>query len=106
MSNARVVNGPMQVLPVSGVAMRTLSVGATGVAFLTTPLNNNTTHVYWTLESADTRLRLDSTMPTTSIGHIFKLGNSGIWSKSWAENAKVISVSGTAIFYITELNYL
>lgn len=106
MANSRVVNGPMQVLPVSGVAMRTLSVTGTSTNFLATALNANTTHVYWTLADADVRLRLDGTAPTASVGHLFNDGNSGIWSAAWAQNAKVIAVSGTAIFTITELNYL
>jgi len=96
----------MQVLPVSGTSMRTLSVGGTATNFIIAALNVNTSHVYWTLEGADVRLTIDGSTPTTSVGHIFKDGNSGIWSAGWAKNAKVIAVSGTGVFTISELNYI
>jgi hypothetical protein len=96
----------MQVLPVSGTSMRTLSVSSTATNFIVAALNANTSHVYWTLAGADIRLTIDGSTPTTSVGHIFKDGNSGIWSAGWAKNAKVISVSGTGVFTISELNYI
>ena len=96
----------MQVLPVSGTSMRTLSIGGTASNFIVAPLNPNTSHVYWTLEGADVRLTIDGSAPTVSAGHIFKDGNSGIWSAGWAKNAKVIAVSGTGVFTISELNYI
>jgi hypothetical protein len=96
----------MQVLPVSGTSMRTLSVGGTATNFIVANLNANTSHVYWTLAGADIRLTIDGSTPTTTIGHVFKDGNSGIWSAGWAKNAKVIAVSGTGIFTISELNYI
>jgi len=86
--------------------MRTLSVGATATNFIVAALNVNTSHVYWTLEGADVRLTIDGSTPTTSVGHIFKDGNSGIWSAGWAKNAKVIAVSGTGVCTISELNYI
>lgn len=96
----------MQVLPVSGTSMRTLSVGGTASNFIVAALNPNTSHVYWSLEGADIRLTIDGSTPTTTSGHIFKDGNSGIWSSGWAKNAKVIAVSGTGVFTISELNYI
>ena len=86
--------------------MRTLSVGGTATNFIVAALNVNTSHVYWTLEGADVRLTIDGSTPTTSVGHIFKDGNSGFWSAGWAKNAKVIAVSGTGVFTISELNYI
>ncbi len=86
--------------------MRTLSVGGTATNFVVAALNVNASHVYWTLEGADVRLTIDGSTPTTSVGHIFKDGNSGIWSAGWAKNAKVIAVSGTGVFTISELNYI
>jgi len=86
--------------------MRTLSVSGTATNFIVAALNANTSHVYWTLAGADIRLTIDGSTPTTSVGHIFKDGNSGIWSAGWAKNAKVISVSGTGVFTISELNYI
>jgi len=106
MSNSRIVNGPMQVLPVSGTSMRTLSVGATATNFIVAALGANTSHVYWTLDGADVRLTIDGSTPTVSVGHIFKDGNSGIWSAGWAKNTKVIAISGTGVFTISELNYI
>lgn len=96
----------MQVLPVSGTSMRTLSVSGTATDFIVAALGANTSHVYWTLDGADVRLTIDGSTPTVSVGHIFKDGNSGIWSAGWAKNAKVIAISGTGIFTISELNYI
>ena len=86
--------------------MRTLSVTGTATNFIVAALNANTSHVYWTLEGADIRLTIDGSTPTTTAGHIFKDGNSGIWSAGWAKNAKAIAVSGTGVFTISELNYI
>jgi hypothetical protein len=96
----------MQVLPVSGTSMRTLSVSGTATNFIVAALNPNTSHIYWTLDGADVRLTIDGSNPTASDGHVFKGGNSGIWSAGWAKNAKVIAVSGTGVFTISELNYI
>jgi hypothetical protein len=52
------------------------------------------------------RFTIDGTTPTASDGHIIKDGNSGIWSRTWAESTKVIAVSGSGVFTISELNYL
>ena len=72
----------MQVLPVSGTSMRTLSVSSTASNFIVAALNANTSHIYWTLEGADIRLTIDGSTPTTTAGHIFKDGNSGIFTIS------------------------
>lgn len=106
MSNARVVNGPMQVLPVSNVSARTVSVSGTAVSLIVAALNTNTNAIYFTLEGADVRLMIDGSNPTVSVGHLFTNGTTGIWSRRWAETVKVIAVSGTAVFTITELNHL
>jgi hypothetical protein len=50
-------------------------------------------------------MSIDGVAPTTSDGHIIKDGNSGIWSRSWALSAKVISISGSGKFTISELNH-
>lgn len=86
--------------------MRTLSVTGTATNFIVAPLNPNTSHIYWTLDGADIRLTIDGSTPTALAGHVFKDGNSGIWSAGWAKNAKVISTSGTGVFTISELNYI
>ena len=106
MSNAKVVNGPMQVIPVSNTTHRDLTVGSTAVNFIGAALNANTSHVYWTLDGADMRFSIDGTTPTITVGHIIKDGNSGIWSRTWAQSVKVIAVSGSGVFTISELNYL
>jgi len=106
MSNAKVVNGPMQVIPVSNTTHRNLTVSSTSTNFIATALNANTSHVYWTLAGADMRFTIDGTTPTVSDGHIIKDGNSGIWSRTWAESVKTIAVSGSGVFTISELNYL
>ena len=86
--------------------MRTLSVSGTATDFIVAALGANTSHVYWTLDGADVRLTIDGSTPTVSVGHIFKDGNSGIWSAGWAKNTKVIAISGTGVFTISELNYI
>jgi hypothetical protein len=105
MANSRIVNGPMQVLPTPGVGDRTLAVGATASSFIVAALNANSTHVYWSLDGCDMRVTIDGGTPTAGAGHIFKDGNSGIWSAAWANAAKVIAVSGSGTITISELNY-
>lgn len=105
MSNSRIVNGPMQVFPVSGVTYRTLAVGASASNFIVAALNSTTSHVYWSLDGCDMRVTIDGSTPTAGAGHIFKDGNSGIWSRSWAIAAKVIATSGSGTITISELNY-
>jgi hypothetical protein len=106
MSNAKVVNGPMQVIAQSGTTHRNLTVSSASTNFIVAALATNTSHVYWTLAGADMRFTIDGTTPTASDGHIIKDGNSGIWSRTWAESTKVIAVSGSGVFTISELNYL
>jgi len=105
MANSRIVNGPMQLFPASGVADRTLAVNGTAANFIVAALDADTSHVYWSLEGCDMRVTIDGGAPTASAGHIFKDGNSGIWSRAWATAAKVIAVSGSGTLTISELNY-
>lgn len=106
MANSRVVNGPMQVIAANGALHRNLTVNSTATNFIVAALTADTTHVYWSLEGCDTRMSIDGVAPTTLDGHIIKDGNSGIWSRSWAQAAKVISISGAGKFTISELNHL
>lgn len=105
MANSRIVNGPMQVLPAPGVGDRTLAVTGTASNFIVAALDADTSHVYWSLDGCDMRVTIDGGAPTAGAGHIFKDGNSGIWSRSWAIAAKVIAVSGSGTITISELNY-
>jgi len=95
----------MQVLPAPGVGDRTLAVTGTASDFIVAALDADTSHVYWTLDGCDMRVTIDGGAPTAGAGHIFKDGNSGIWSRSWAIAAKVIAVSGSGTITISELNY-
>ena len=95
----------MQVLPAPGVGDRTLAVTGTASNFIVAALDADTSHVYWSLEGCDMRVTIDGGAPTAGAGHIFKDGNSGIWSRSWAIAAKVIAVSGSGTITISELNY-
>ena len=95
----------MQVLPAPGVGDRTLAVTGTASDFIVAALNADTSHVYWSLDGCDMRVTIDGGAPTAGAGHIFKDGNSGIWSRSWAIAAKVIAVSGSGTITISELNY-
>ena len=95
----------MQVLPAPGVGDRTLAVTGTASDFIVAALDADTSHVYWSLEGCDMRVTIDGGAPTAGAGHIFKDGNSGIWSRSWAIAAKVIAVSGSGTLTISELNY-
>ncbi len=105
MANSRIVNGPMQVLPTPGVGDRTLAVTGTASDFIVAALDADTSHVYWSLDGCDMRVTIDGGAPTAGAGHIFKDGNSGIWSRSWSIAAKVIAVSGSGTITISELNY-
>jgi len=96
----------MQVIAQSGTTHRNLTVSSAAANFIGAALAANTSHVYWTLAGADMRFTIDGTTPTASDGHIIKDGNSGIWSRAWAESTKVIAVSGSGVFTISELNYL
>ena len=95
----------MQVLPAPSVGDRTLAVGASASDFIVAALDADTSHVYWSLDGCDMRVTIDGGAPTAGAGHIFKDGNSGIWSRSWAIAAKVIAVSGSGTITISELNY-
>jgi len=95
----------MQVLPAPGVGDRTLAVTGTASNFIVAALDADTSHVYWSLDGCDMRVTIDGGAPTAGAGHIFKDGNSGIWSRSWAIAAKVIAVSGSGTITISELNY-
>jgi len=95
----------MQVLPAPGVGDRTLAVTGTASNFIVAALDADTSHVYWSLDGCDMRVTIDGGTPTAGAGHIFKDGNSGIWSRSWAIAAKVIAVSGSGTITISELNY-
>ena len=95
----------MQVLPAPGVGDRTLAVTGTASDFIVAALDADTSHVYWSLDGCDMRVTIDGGAPTAGAGHIFKDGNSGIWSRSWAIAAKVIAVSGSGTLTISELNY-
>ncbi|NBW13284.1 MAG: hypothetical protein EBR82_35275 [Caulobacteraceae bacterium] len=95
----------MQVLPAPGVGDRTLAVTGTASDFIVAALDADTSHVYWSLDGCDMRVTIDGGTPTAGAGHIFKDGNSGIWSRSWAIAAKVIAVSGSGTITISELNY-
>lgn len=95
----------MQVLPAPGVGDRTLAVTGTASDFIVAALDADTSHVYWSLEGCDMRVTIDGGAPTAGAGHIFKDGNSGIWSRSWAIAAKVIATSGSGTITISELNY-
>jgi len=95
----------MQVLPAPGVGDRTLAVTGTASNFIVAALDADTSHVYWSLDGCDMRVTIAGGTPTAGAGHIFKDGNSGIWSRSWAIAAKVIAVSGSGTITISELNY-
>ena len=95
----------MQVLPAPGVGDRTLAVTGTASDFIVAALDADTSHVYWSLDGCDMRVTIDGGAPTAGAGHIFKDGNSGIWSRSWAIASKVIAVSGSGTITISELNY-
>lgn len=73
-------------------------------AMIATPLNDLTTHVYWTADGADARFTLDDSSATASNGHYVVDKDSGIWNRETAEAAKWISIDGTSInVHITEM---
>jgi hypothetical protein len=53
-------------------------------------LHADTTHVFWSNETAPCRVTFDGSGPTTTNGHLINIGDSGVWSKAMAAAAKFI----------------
>lgn len=108
--NARIVNGPMQVEPMGTSNDFRNTVSSTAKAFLNdgsaVTLDDNVTHVLWSLEDASVRFTIDGSDPTTSNGHVLNAGESGIWSRRFADSVKVIRNTSTdAVFHVSQLAY-
>lgn len=69
-------------------AMQSLDVGASAVGI--TELAADTNFVLWELQDNNVRVRFDGTDPTSTVGHLLEVGDSGIWSKALVEAASFI----------------
>jgi hypothetical protein len=98
--------------PSGTVADRAVTVdntaGGVRMVATTSALAATTTHVFWTLETADARFTIDGSAPTTTNGHLVDASTgvkSGIWNRSMAEAAKWIRTGATsAVLSISELS--
>ena len=107
MSNARIVNGPMQLMPNSTVAMRTVTISSTAANVIASALDGNTTHVWWTLTGGNLRVTTDGTNPTASVGHVIPTGSNGIWPYRFANAVKAIREGATdGVLTISQYNHL
>ena len=77
-------------------ADQALTVDATvgGVQFAA--FHADTTHVFWTCETAQCRVTFDGTAPTATNGHVIDPGDSGTWRKELAVAAKWIRTGATS----------
>lgn len=91
------VNGLAQSLAPNGIqADQALTVDATAGGVQFGALHADTTHVFWSCETAQCRVTFDASTPTTSNGHIIEPGDSGVWSKALAAAAKFIRTGATS----------
>ena len=87
---------PENLIPNGTQADEALTVDATvgGVQFAA--FHADTTHVFWSCETAQCRVTFDGSAPTTTNGHVIETGDSGIWPKALAVAAKLIRTGGTS----------
>lgn len=93
----RTVSGDaVQALSPIASGMKTLTVDATvgGVQF--TAFDAATTAVYIDVQTAQCRMTLDGTAPTTSVGHLLDIGDNMVLSLAQATAAKFIRTGGTS----------
>lgn len=50
----------------------------------------DTTHIFWTSETADVRVTFDGSTPTAANGHVIPAGSSGVWRRELAQAARFI----------------
>jgi hypothetical protein len=95
MSSARIVNGPMQLVPNGNVAMRTVTISNTSANVIVAALDSNTTHVWYTLTGGNLRVTTDGSTPTASYGHQIPDGTNGVWPFRFANALKAIREGAT-----------
>jgi len=83
-------------VPNATEADQALTVDATAAGVQLAALHANTTHVFWSLETASVRVTFDASTPTTTNGHLLQPGDSGVWSKALAAAAKFIRTGATS----------
>ena len=87
---------PHNLVPNATEADQALTVDATSGGVKFGALHADTTHVFWTNETAPCRVTFDNSAPTTTNGHLVNIGDSGVWSKAMAVAAKFIRTGGTS----------
>ena len=66
-------------------------------------LQGDTTHVKWSLEDANVRVRFVGD-PTAVIGHLLVAGDEGVWSRALAQSARFVRAAGAdGVLFVTEL---
>jgi len=82
--------------PDDTVADQRLTVDNTAGGVQFAAFGPKTTHVNWSLETAEVRYTLDGSAPTTTNGHALAAGAAGIWPISWIVAAKFIRTTDTS----------
>jgi len=73
-----------------------LTVDATAGGVQFAAFHADTTHVFWTSETAECRVTFDNSAPTTTNGHAVPAGSNGTWTKALAAAAKFIRTGATS----------
>lgn len=87
---------PDNLIPNGTEADQRLTVDATGGGVQLSALHANTTHIFWTLETAEIRVTFDGSAPTSSNGHIISVGQNGVWPAALAAAAKFIRTGASS----------
>lgn len=102
-NNVRVANGAGELMPTAGATMQQITVSAAAVGI--GPLQDATTHVFVSWDGADIWLRVDGGDPVAgSEGHLLGDGGSDLWSRRFAQKARLIRDAGVdATLRVTEM---
>ena len=95
----------INLIPIESKSYFQDDVGATIVQLRA--LNEDCTHVFWTLDGADIRVTFteDRDPVAGTAGHLFVNGSTGVWPREMAEAARMVRNAGVnALFCVTQLS--
>lgn len=102
--NVNQSNAYQELIPVSGVSHRSLTVSSSALA-LVTPLNDKTRYVLLSVNTAEgIRVTFDGAAPTATDGHFLAAGSERLLSREMAIALKMIRVTNDVNVTITELS--
>jgi hypothetical protein len=82
--------------PTQGESDARLTVDATSGGVKFAAWEEQVTHIFLTVETAQCRFTLDGSAPTSTNGHILEAGDSGVWPASWFIAAKFIRTGASS----------